>query len=216
MQPSATGRASASTSPARISMFNLHYQANGQGDHGQNPHRPLARERVPSRTHRRAPVVGDCGSETFIVNGKELTGRFTAQVTQDILPPGLKTVPNIPAGADNYRSDQPPADSTGDGRVQHPAAHAPARQVDEMHTAVYPDGREEELLNVPHYDFNWQIVYEFAKPVTLPAGTTVRVEAAWDNSTKNKLQPEAGPGGLLGRAELGRDAQPDHPRPWCS
>ena len=52
------------------------------------------------------------------------------------------------------------------------------------YTAVYPDGREEVLLNVPHYDFNWQIVYEFAKPVTLPAGTTVRVEAAWDNSTR--------------------------------
>ncbi len=57
------------------------------------------------------------------------------------------------------------------------------------YTAVYPDGREEELLNVPHYDFNWQIVYEFAKPVTLPAGTTVRVEAMWDNSTKNKYNP---------------------------
>ena len=48
---------------------------------------------------------------------------------------------------------------------------------------------EEELLNVPHYDFNWQIVYEFTKPVTLPAGTTVRVDAAWDNSTRNKYNP---------------------------
>jgi hypothetical protein len=45
------------------------------------------------------------------------------------------------------------------------------------------------LLNVPHYDFNWQIIYSFAKPVTLPAGTTVRVEAAWDNSSKNKYNP---------------------------
>ena len=57
------------------------------------------------------------------------------------------------------------------------------------YTAVYPDGREEELLNVPHYDFNWQIVYEFAKPVTLPAGTTVRVDARWDNSANNKYNP---------------------------
>ena len=74
------------------------------------------------------------------------------------------------------------------------------------YTAVYPDGREEVLLNVPHYDFNWQIVYEFAKPVTLPAGTTIRVEATWDNLGQEQVQPEAGPGGLLGRAELGRDA----------
>ena len=57
------------------------------------------------------------------------------------------------------------------------------------YTAIYPDGREEELINVPHYDFNWQIIYEFAKPVTLPAGTTVRIEAVYDNSTKNKYNP---------------------------
>ena len=38
------------------------------------------------------------------------------------------------------------------------------------YTAVYPDGREEELLNVPHYDFNWQIVYEFSKPVHAACG----------------------------------------------
>ena len=40
-----------------------------------------------------------------------------------------------------------------------------------------------------HYDFNWQIVYEYAKPVKLPAGTTVRVEAKWDNSANNKYNP---------------------------
>ena len=57
------------------------------------------------------------------------------------------------------------------------------------YTAVYPDGREEVLLSVPHYDFNWQIIYALAKPVTLPAGTTVRVEAVWDNSVKNKYNP---------------------------
>jgi hypothetical protein len=57
------------------------------------------------------------------------------------------------------------------------------------YTAVYPDGREEELLNVPRYDFNWQIVYEFAKPVTIPAGTMIRVDARWDNSVNNKYNP---------------------------
>ena len=60
--------------------------------------------------------------------------------------------------------------------------------VDEIH-GLYPDGREEELLNVPHYDFNWQIVYDFAKPVTVPAGTTIRVDASWDNSANNKYNP---------------------------
>ena len=36
--------------------------------------------------------------------------------------------------------------------------------------AVYPDGTTEMLLDVPHYDFNWQTSYRLAEPQTLPAG----------------------------------------------
>jgi len=68
-----------------------------------------------------------------------------------------------------------------------PHMHVRGRSI--RYTAVFPDGREEELLNVPHYDFNWQIVYQYAKRVTLPAGTTIRVDATWDNSTKNRYNP---------------------------
>ena len=167
-------------------LFNLHYQTNG--------HETTDKTRVgiwlqkgPVTHATTGPGVG-LGSETFIVNGTELTGRLTAQVTQDILPPGMKTVPNIPAGADNYRLTAllPIREEMVLYSIQ-PHMHLRGKSM--KYTAVYPDGREEELLNVPHYDFNWQIVYEFAKPVTLPAGTTVRVEATWDNSTKNKYNP---------------------------
>ena len=128
------------------------------------------------------------GSETFIVNGKELTGRYTAQVTTDLLPAGMQTVPNIPAGDDNYRLTAllPIRQEMVLYSIQ-PHMHLRGRSM--KYTAVYPDGREEELLNLPHYDFNWQIVYEFAKPITLPAGTTIRVDARWDNSVNNKYNP---------------------------
>ena len=66
------------------------------------------------------------------------------------------------------------------------------------YTAVYPDGREEVLINVPKYDFNWQIVYELAKPITLPAGSAIRVEAVLGQLGQEQVQPEAGPGGPLG------------------
>jgi hypothetical protein len=29
---------------------------------------------------------------------------------------------------------------------------------------TYPDGREEVILDVPNFDFNWQIQYEFTEP----------------------------------------------------
>lgn len=46
------------------------------------------------------------------------------------------------------------------------------------------------LLDVPNYDFNWQLRYELATPVTLRAGTPVRYIAWFDNSSKNPHNPD--------------------------
>lgn len=167
-------------------LFNLHYQANG---HESTDKTRIGLWLQKGPVTRTSPGAGvGLGQETFIVNGTELTGRYTAQVTTDILPPGMKTVPNIPAGSDNYRLTAllPFRQEMVLYSIQ-PHMHLRGKSM--KYTAVYPDGREEELLNVPNYDFNWQIVYEYAKPVTLPAGTMVRVEARWDNSANNKYNP---------------------------
>lgn len=167
-------------------LFNLHYQPNGHATTDKT-RLGLWLQKDPIK-YASAGAGAGFGNETFIVNGTELTGRYSAQVTTDILPPGIKTVPNIPAGADNYRlTDLLPIRQEMVLYSIQPHMHLRGRSM--KYTAVYPDGREEELLNVPHYDFNWQIVYEFAKPVTLPAGTTIRVDARWDNSANNKYNP---------------------------
>jgi hypothetical protein len=57
-------------------------------------------------------------------------------------------------------------------------------------TAHYPDGKEEILLDVPRYDFNWQIVYLLKQPKLLPAGTVVKLEGHFDNSADNPLNPD--------------------------
>jgi hypothetical protein len=54
---------------------------------------------------------------------------------------------------------------------------------------TYPDGREEILLRVPKYDFNWQFQYEFAEPIKVPAGSTIKAIARYDNSPQNRLNP---------------------------
>jgi len=54
---------------------------------------------------------------------------------------------------------------------------------------VYPDGREELLLEVPFYDFNWQLNYEFLEPPVVPAGTRLRATAWYDNSEDNPANP---------------------------
>jgi hypothetical protein len=53
-----------------------------------------------------------------------------------------------------------------------------------------PDGTAEVILDVPHYDFNWQTYYMFAKPLEVPAGAKITSTAWYDNSAENKHNPD--------------------------
>ncbi len=54
----------------------------------------------------------------------------------------------------------------------------------------YPDGSEKQILNVPHYDFNWQRMYEFAEPIKVPAGSKLVATYIYDNSKRNAANPD--------------------------
>ncbi|MGZ3375480.1 MAG: redoxin domain-containing protein [Phenylobacterium sp.] len=54
----------------------------------------------------------------------------------------------------------------------------------------YPDGSEKQILNVPHYDFNWQRMYEFAEPIKVPAGSKLIATYIYDNSKRNAANPD--------------------------
>lgn len=58
--------------------------------------------------------------------------------------------------------------------------------------AAYPDGHRETLLYVPEYNFNWQITYRPVEPIHLPKGSRVEIEAHFDNSRNNPLNPDPG------------------------
>jgi hypothetical protein len=55
--------------------------------------------------------------------------------------------------------------------------------------ATYPNGQKEVLLNVPNYDFNWQLSYDLAREKKLPKGTVIECEAHFDNSPNNRFNP---------------------------
>jgi hypothetical protein len=55
---------------------------------------------------------------------------------------------------------------------------------------VYPDGRKDAILTVPHYDFNWQTYYTFATPLALPKGARLEATAHYDNSPSNPSNPD--------------------------
>jgi mono/diheme cytochrome c family protein len=55
---------------------------------------------------------------------------------------------------------------------------------------TYPDGRTGTLLDVPQYDFNWQITYRAADPIFIPKGTRLKIDARFDNSANNPANPD--------------------------
>ncbi|MDP3517896.1 MAG: hypothetical protein Q8S94_12090 [Pseudohongiella sp.] len=57
-------------------------------------------------------------------------------------------------------------------------------------TATYPDGQREELINIANYNYNWQLAYTFSQPKFIPAGTIITADGAFDNSTRNKNNPD--------------------------
>lgn len=96
----------------------------------------------------------------------------------------------IPPNNPNWES--PPAEAIfqEDCQFVWMFPHMHFRGKDMTYYLVYPDGRKEEILNVPHYDFNWQLGYRLAQPIKVPKGTKLYVTAHFDNSVGNKFNPD--------------------------
>ena len=95
----------------------------------------------------------------------------------------------IPAHASNhelrasYMIDQ-------DSTVISYFPHMHVRGKDMKFTAHYPNGESEVLIDVPEYDFDWQLFYYPDKEVKLPAGTRLDILAHYDNSELNPDNPD--------------------------
>jgi Flp pilus assembly protein TadD/mono/diheme cytochrome c family protein len=72
-----------------------------------------------------------------------------------------------------------------------PHAHYLCREI--AVEAALPDGRISPLLRIRRWDFDRQDEYEYAEPVRLPAGTTIRMAVTFDNSADNRRNPSRPP-----------------------
>lgn len=100
-----------------------------------------------------------------------------------------KTDINIPAGAPHHVE-------VAEKRVPTPLnltalmAHTHVRGKAFKYEVTYPDGRSETLLDIPKYDFNWQLRYEYAETKHIPAGSVMKITAVYDNSAANPANPD--------------------------
>jgi hypothetical protein len=95
----------------------------------------------------------------------------------------------IPAGAENHRVT---ACRTlrRDTTIYALMPHMHLRGKSMEYKVFYPDGISETLLSVPNYDFSWQTNYILKEPKRLPKGSKIMVTAYFDNSSKNKFNPD--------------------------
>ena len=57
----------------------------------------------------------------------------------------------------------------------------------------FPDGREQDLIKIDDWDFNWQHSYFFEKPLELPKGSILNVVSHYNNSDSNPHNPNKPP-----------------------
>jgi thiol-disulfide isomerase/thioredoxin/mono/diheme cytochrome c family protein len=133
----------------------------------------------------------------YTPNGKATTDQtkigmvFARQAPRhEILVAGVvNTRFQIPAGADNHEvTAKIPVPF--DAKVLALFPHAHLRGKAAKFDLKTPDGKSATLLDVPHYDFNWQLQYRFADPVAAPRGSSLTYTAWYDNSEKNPANPD--------------------------
>ena len=159
-------------SAGNVLAWNVHYTPTGKPE--KDRHRlGLWLSRTPP-THE---VVTKRIGEAHIIEGKE----FVADRDQ-------ADFPTIPPFADDWKitAITPFLEAV---TLYGLWPHMHVRGKDMTFIATFPDGREEVLLHVPKYDFSWQLQYQLAKPLNLPAGSTIKAIGHYDNSTRNKDNP---------------------------
>jgi Tfp pilus assembly protein PilF len=73
----------------------------------------------------------------------------------------------------------------------YPHAHYLGKDL--LATAVLPDGTTKTLIHIKHWDLNWQAVYRYAEPVSLPKNTVLKMRYVYDNSGDNTANPNHPP-----------------------
>jgi mono/diheme cytochrome c family protein len=157
--------------------FNIHYTTTGRVETDQTQLAVWFQPTRPDHVLYRAPTA----VASILANGRELLADdpgTKAEGTHYAIPP-------IPANGQNY-------ELIGMTAYRSPITiyqlqpHAHVRAVDFRYTAIYPDGHEQVILTVPHYNYHFQLEYALATPLVLPGGSKIIVRAHYDNSTNNE------------------------------
>jgi hypothetical protein len=63
------------------------------------------------------------------------------------------------------------------------------------------------LVNIPEWDFRWQEIYRFKKPVLIPLGSRLVIEASYDNTSNNPFNPNNPPKIVTSEGDMKSDQE---------
>lgn len=131
------------------------------------------------------------GKETDDLTKMGLVFADAESVTEEVITfEAVNPKFEIPAGDPDYRVSAKRSGFPAGAKLIGLAPHMHFRGKSFRMTGVWPDGKQNVLLDVPRYDFNWQTNYRFEEPITLPEGFEVACEASFDNSAANPFNPD--------------------------
>lgn len=82
---------------------------------------------------------------------------------------------------------------TGDATIYSVMPHMHLLGKSVKMTMTPPGGEPQLLLEIKHWDYNWQESYWLKNPIAVKAGTKLEIEAVFDNSSKNPNNPSSPP-----------------------
>jgi len=95
----------------------------------------------------------------------------------------------IPPGDPNHKVDSSYTFAE-DSHIHSLMPHMHFRGKDFEYRVTFPDGTSKVILSVPKYDFAWQSYYILKEPIAAPKGTRLDCLAHFDNSEKNRYNPD--------------------------
>jgi hypothetical protein len=166
-------------------VFDVHYQPSGKPETDRS-RIGLWFSKVPVTHEVITEMVGGGAGGVRLLGGGVLPPM--APVTTNGITRVRPKIPNIPAYAEHWEITgiTPVPDAI---TLYGLSPHMHLRGKDVYYKIVYPDGTEKPVLNVPKYDFNWQLFYELDQPLKIPAGSKIVALGHFDNSTNNKYNP---------------------------
>jgi thiol-disulfide isomerase/thioredoxin len=134
----------------------------------------------------------------YTPNGKATTDQMKLGVVYSTQPPKhavhTAAIVNrkiaIPAGASNHpetASLSVPADAKVLAFLPHMHVRGKAFRYEFQRAG---ETQTKTLLDIPNYDFNWQLRYSLREPLDAPAGSTFTGTAWFDNSADNPANPD--------------------------